>query len=345
MQLLDTLKTLCYLSGVSGTEDETRDYIFERALRAADEVRTDALGNVLAFKRGARAGDRRLMLFAHMDEVGLIVTSVTGEGLLKFDFVGGVDRRIALGKRVFIGRERVPGVVGLKPVHLLERDEKSAVPKLDALTVDIGAESREEALGLVSLGDTAVFDDNVMELGDGFLSAKAIDDRVGCAVLLTLLEEELCRDVWFAFTAQEEVGSRGAFGAAYAIEPELALILEGTTAADIPGVEEHKRVCELGGGPVIPFMDRGTVYDPALRELLISAAEKNGLPWQTKRAVAGGTDGAAVQRSGAGARVAGLAAPIRNIHSPICVAKISDMEDMLRLTRLFLEETVSGEEG
>ncbi|MCL2343205.1 MAG: M42 family metallopeptidase [Firmicutes bacterium] len=338
--LIDTLKTLCYLSGVSGAEDEVRDYILERVMPLADEVRTDALGNVLVFKKGAKSPEKSLMLCAHMDEVGLIVTHITDEGLLKFDFVGSVDRRVVLGKRVFVGKDRVPGVIGVKPTHLLEKDEKSAVPKLDALFIDIGAESREEALNFVGLGDVCVFDDNVMEFGDGYLSAKAIDDRVGCAVSLELLEEELPRDAWFAFSVQEEVGTRGAYTAAFALKPDIAVALEGTTAADLPSVEEFKQVCNLGGGPVLPFMDRGSIANTALRNLLISVAEKNGIPWQTKRLIAGGTDAGAIQRTGEGARVAGLAAPVRGIHSPICVAKISDMEDMLRLSRLFLKASV-----
>ena len=169
------------------------------------------------------------------------------------------------------------------------------------------------------------------------LKAKAIDDRVGCAVLLTLLKEELPMDCTFVFSAQEEVGTRGAFGYAFSVKPEVALVVEGTTASDIPGTPEHMTVCAPGLGPVIPFMDGGTIYDRGLFELLRRLAEENGIPWQTKHRVAGGTDGRTIQRSRQGVRVAGVAAAVRNIHTPSSVASLADCEEMLKLARLFIQ--------
>ena len=197
-------------------------------------------------EEGARAAGDRLMLCAHMDEVGLIVTHVTEEGFLKFDFVGGVDRRVAIGKPVVLGPDRVPGVVGIKAIHLVSRDEEKKVPKTDAFYLDIGARDREEALSRVEPGTYGSFVCTPEEFGEGLFKAKAVDDRVGCAVLLKLLEEDLPMDVVFVFTAQEEVGTRGAFGAAFSVAPETALVLETTTAADLPGVEGHRRVCAPG---------------------------------------------------------------------------------------------------
>lgn len=336
--MLDTIKTLCYLSGVSGAEDEVRDYILERAMPCADEIITDAMGNLLVFKRGRAAAKQRIMLSAHMDEVGLIVTGYSDDGYLHFDFVGGVDRRVVIGKRVFLGRDRVPGVIGIKAYHLVGREEEKKIPKVDSLYVDIGAKSEEEAKRLVELGDRGVFEDSVLEFGTGFLKAKAIDDRFGCAVMLALLESALPCDAWFAFTVQEEVGCRGAHGAAFRLAPDIALVLEGTTAADLPGVDTERQICRLGYGPVIPFMDRGTIYDPELRSTLIDLANDHGIQWQTKQQIAGGTDASAIQRSRAGVRTAVLAAAVRNIHSPASIASISDMEKVLELTKLFLEE-------
>ena len=336
MDMLDTLETLCCLSGVSGNEKEVRDYILERILPVADELRTDVMGNLLVFKKGAVTPEKRVMLAAHMDEVGLIVTDITDEGFLKVAAVGGIDRRVLPGKRVFVGESRALGVLGGKAVHLAKDDEMKTLPAIGDMTVDIGAATREAAEKLVRLGDVCCFDDSVIRFGDGFIEAKAIDDRTGCAAMVKLLESDLPCDCWFAFTVQEEIGARGAGIAARSIEPDVALILEGTTAADLPGVEG--RVCRLGGGVVIPFMDRGTIYDRELFSLLGRLADENGVRWQTKTRVAGGTDASVIQRSLGGVRAAAVSVPVRNIHSPACVAKLNECEDQLRLARLFLEE-------
>ena len=341
--MLETLKTLCALSGVSGAEDEVRDYILQRVLPLADTVDTDAMGNVIVHKKGAAQMAKKLLLCAHMDEVGFIVRGVTEEGFLRFASVGGIDRRVLPGKRVYIGRDRLPGVIGCKPYHLVDKKEESSCPKEDELLIDIGCRSREDAEKRVELGACCTFSDSVFVLGDGYLKAKAIDDRVGCAVMLKLLECDLPCDVTFAFTAQEEVGTRGAAVAAYATAPDVCLILEGTTATDLPDVGEEKIICHAGSGVVIPFMDGGTVYDRGLYGILTSLAEENGIPWQTKRRVAGGTDGRAVQRSRTGVKTAALACAVRNIHSPASVGKISEFEDMLRLAELFLERFAKGD--
>ena len=204
--------------------------------------------------------------------------------------------------------------------------------------IDIGAKDKAAAEKLVHIGDLIAFDDTVVRFGDGFVKAKAIDDRVGCATMLELIESELPCDCWFTFTVQEEVGTRGSTVAAASIRPDVALVLEGTTAADIPGSEGTERVCCLGSGVVIPFMDRGTIYDKGLFRTLTRLAEENGIPWQTKSKISGGTDGSAVQRSGAGAAVAAVSVAVRNIHSPACVAKVSECEDQLKLAGLFLAE-------
>lgn len=341
--MLDTVKTLCYLSGVSGFEDEVREYILERVMPYADEIMTDAMGNLIVVKKGAVTPAKKVMLCAHMDEVGLIVTGIDEDGYLKFGFVGGIDRRVVIGKRVFIGEDRIPGVIGIKAYHLVSRDEEKNVPKTDEMYIDIGAHSRQEAEKLVKLGDFGVFDDTVVEFGVGYLKAKAIDDRLGCAVMLKLIESDLPCDCTFAFTVQEEVGIRGAKTAAWQVSPQVCLVLEGTTAADLPGSTEANEVCRLDGGVVIPFMDRGTIYDPGLYKVLTAAADELGIKWQTKRMIAGGTDAAAIQRSMGGVRTAGLACGIRNLHSPACVANTADFEPMLRLAERFLEKIAEDE--
>ena len=337
------LKTLCALSGVSGWEDEVRDYILQRALPQADEVETDALGNLYIFKKGAAAPARPIMICAHMDEVGLIITGIDDDGFLRFGFVGGVDRRVVLGKRVFVGPDAVPGVIGLKPKHLCTDEEmENTVPALESLYVDIGAASADEAREKVRLGDRGVFDSTVFEFGDGLLKAKALDDRVGCAAALKVLEQDLPVDTWFVFSVQEELGSRGAAVAAERIRPAYAIILEGTTAADVGGVSHGQEVCYLGRGPVIPFMDRGTIAPRDFWERVTAIATENGIPWQVKEKIAGGTDASAIQRRCVGAKVITISAPLRNIHSPASVGKLSDIEPIPRLCALVLEELSRG---
>ena len=271
-----------------------------------------------------------------MDEVGLIITHVTDEGFLKFGFVGGVDRRIAIGKPVALGPDRVPGIIILKAIHLTDKAELKKVPKTDSLYIDIGAASREEAMKKVPLGTYGSFVSQPEEFGDGFFKARAIDDRIGCAIMLELLKEELPLDVTFAFTAQEEVGTRGAFGAAFSVTPQVALVLETTTAADLPGVDSHRRVCAPGKGPVISYMDGSTIYDRGLFEDLRRLAEDNGIPWQTKEYIAGGNDARTIQRTKQGVRVAAMSAATRYLHAPSSVASVADFKNMLELTRLFL---------
>ena len=334
--MLELLKQLCLLNGVSGDEGEVRAFLRAQAEPYADSIRTDALGNLIVFKQGAKATGNRLLLAAHMDEVGLIITHVTDEGFLKFGFVGGVDRRIAIGKPVVLGPDRVPGIISLKAIHLTDKAELKKVPKTDSLYIDIGAGSREEALEKVPLGTYGSFVSQPEEFGDGFFKARAIDDRIGCAIMLELLKEELPLDVTFAFTAQEEVGTRGAFGTAFSVTPQIALVLETTTAADLPGVDSHRRVCAPGKGPVISYMDGSTIYDRSLFEDLRRLAEDNGIPWQTKEYIAGGNDARTIQRTKQGVRVAAMSAATRYLHAPSSVASVADFKNMLELTRLFL---------
>ena len=241
--MIETIKTLCRLSGPSGAEEPVRQYLLQQARPHADEIRQDAMGNLLVFKRGRKRPTRTILLAAHMDEVGVIVKSATDDGFLRFAFVGGVDRRVVIGKRVFLGPERVSAVVGMKPIHLASAGERKKIPPLEQLYLDLGADSRAEAERLAAPGTYGVFDDTLTELDGDMLSVKALDDRVGCGVMLSLLQQELPVDTWFAFTVCEEVGCRGAFGAAFGLKPEIALVLEGTTAADLPGVTGAKRVC------------------------------------------------------------------------------------------------------
>lgn len=332
----ELLETLCCRNGAPGDEDEVRDFIRDYAAPYATSIRTDPLGNLIVFKKGKCATGHSFLIAAHMDEVAVIVTDVTDEGYLKFRFLGGVDRRVALGKRVFLGTDRVPGIIGIKAIHLVEREEREKIPKADTLYIDIGASSKQQAQQLVDLGTYGYFATQPESFGDGMLKAKALDDRVGCAVMLELLKEDLPLDVVFAFTAQEEVGSCGALGVGYSIAPKMALILEATTAADGAEIEAHKQVCAPGSGPVLLHMDYDAIYDRSLFEELRRIAQENQIPWQCKEYISGGNDAGAFQLSKTGVRVAALAAAVRYLHAPSSVGNLSDFNHILNLTRLFL---------
>lgn len=343
--MMELLKELCLLDGVSGNEDAVRDYIIERVKPYADDLRVDPIGNLIVFKKGAVSAPNALMIAAHMDEVGIMVTHITDQGYLKFDFVGGIDRRVVIGKPVAIGEKKVPGVIGLKAIHMTTKAEREKSPKVDELYIDIGAKDKESASRLVSLGDYGAFVSDAVEFDAGMFKAKAIDDRLGCAVMLKLLEEDLSMDVTFAFTAQEEVGTRGAFGAAFSVHPEVALVLETTTAADIPSVDKAKRVCYAGKGPVILQIDSSTIYDRGLFEELRELAEENGIPWQTKELIAGGNDAKAIQRTREGVRVCAVSAAARYLHAPSTVVSVDDCKNILRLARHFIHSRAKAVEG
>jgi len=339
--MIELLKELCAISGPSGREERVRDYIEAYAKPYADDMLTDPMGNLHVFRKGVNSS-RTLMVCSHMDEVGLIVTGITDDGYLKFDFVGGVDRRVVIGKRVWMGEHNIPGIIGVKAYHLCKGEADKVVPPVNALYVDIGAESKAEAEKFISLGDVGCFDPDVFEFG-GMLKAKALDDRLGCAVCMKLLEQQPPCDTWFVFTCQEEVGARGAGTAAFRIKPDAALILEATTAADLPGIPAHKTICKPGNGVVIPFMDRNTIYNRKFYDVMSRLADANGIQWQTKQMIAGGTDACNIQRSRAGVPVVGLAAALRNIHSPACVGSIADFEGVYKLAGLFMEEYAKGD--
>ena len=334
--MIELLKQLCMLPGVSGGEDAVRAFICKVVKPYADELRVDTMGNVMAIRKGRKTPEKPVVVCAHMDEVGVIVKKITEDGMLKFGFVGGIDPRVVLGRPVRFGDTR--GVVGIKAVHLTTAAERKTMPKAKELYIDIGATSKAAAASKVAPGDYGVFDSEAVEFGDGMLKAKAIDDRIGCAALIKLMEQQPPVDLWYCFTVQEETGLRGATTMAYALDPGIALVLEGTTAADLAEVTDGKAVCRVRGGVVIPFMDGATIYDAGLFELLRSACDKRGIRWQTKSRVSGGTDAGRIHKSREGVRVCALAAPVRYIHSPSGVAAKADCEAVLQAARAFLEE-------
>lgn len=340
-KLIETIRTLADIPGVSGEEGAVREAIFQMIREHADHVETDALGNLIATKKGLRPAKNRLLLSAHMDEVGFIITHVEDSGLLRFDSVGGIDSRVVVGKSVEVGEKRIYGVIGVKAIHQAEEKEREEPIKLEKLFIDIGAKDRAEAEALVCPGDRVIFHSQFREIGDGHILSRALDDRAGCAVLVELLRHELPCDCTFSFTVQEETGCTGAVTAAYAAQPDIAIAVEATTASDIAGVDEGKEVCKFGGGPVISFMDRGTVYDSGLYRLAMNTAKERGIPAQTKAGVFGGNESRSLQTSRSGARTMAVSMPCRYIHSASNMLRCSDIEDTKNLLLALIE--VQGE--
>ncbi len=329
------LQDLCALDGVSSDETAVRDYIFTHAQPHSDEIFTDVMGNLLVFRKGKRAVEQPLLLAAHMDEIGIIINKCGEDGMLKFAFVGGVDTRVAIGRTVRFPNG-VLGVIGIKAVHLTTKEERTKTPAVKSLYIDIGATSKKEAQEKVPLGTCGAFPTTPADFGDGLFKAKAIDDRAGCAILLDLLQEQPATDTWFAFTVQEEVGLRGAATVVNRVHPACCLVVEGTTAADLAGVPAHKQICQLRKGAVLPFMDGGTIYDKKQHRALCEYANAQGILWQTKHMVAGGTDAGRIHK--AGVPCVGVAVPVRNIHTAVSVMAWADFEGVHALAKAFLEK-------
>lgn len=334
-RLIDDLKALSELRGVSGDEAEVRRFIRERVTPLADEVFTDTLGNLYAHKRG-KAGAPVICVCAHMDEVGMLIKGYTETGELKYS-PAGIDPRVMPGRRVRVGRDGVPGVIGAKAIHLQSEEEfEKSFPHRE-LTIDVGAKDKADAEKLVSIGDYACFDVEFIEFGDGLVSGKALDDRVGCAILMELLRDEYDCDFFAVFTVQEECGLRGASVVAEHVHPDLALILEGTTANDMPEVKGHQCVTRLGGGPALTFMDRGVMVRPQMLDALRSAAKEAGVTYQLRQGVKGGTDIDMIHKAVGGCIGGGISVPCRYIHSASSVASKADIEGAYVLAHAFLK--------
>ena len=327
------LKDLCILNGTSGDEKPVRQYIINE-IKDYCEYEIDSLGSIIAYKKGKKTADKKIMLCAHMDEVGFIITDIDENGMLSFAPVGGIDPRVTYDRAVEING--IKGVIGLPPVHLISDEEKKKAPDFKHLRIDIGANNREEAEKFVSLGDYAYFVSEYYEYGDGYVKSKALDDRIGCMLLIELIKSELEYNTYFCFNVQEEVGLRGSTCTSYQVQSDISVILESTTAADLCGVTGSERVCVLGDGPVISFMDGRTVYDSELYNLARKTADENNIKSQTKTAIAGGNDAGAIQISGKGSRVLAISLPCRYIHSGSSVVKKSDIEETRRLLKALL---------
>lgn len=333
----EELQTLCSLEGISGRESAVRSWLKEQlsACPAVKEIKEDPLGNLLVWVKGKQPADKTVLFSAHMDEVGMMVTDVTEDGYLALAAVGGVDPVVVYGHAARVNGHL--GVVAGKAIHQCSGDEKEQVPAWGKLLLDIGAADREEALTVAQPGGSVVFDGEWAELGDDLIKAKALDDRMGCLLLLDLIRRQPAYDIVVAFVTQEEVGLRGATVAGHTVQPDIAVVVETTTAADLAGVSGTKRVCQVGKGPVVSFMDGRTLYDASLYQRVRQMAADAGISTQTKTMVAGGNDAGALQQAGKGVQVTAVSLACRYLHSPACVLSWKDAEHTLSLLSLLAD--------
>lgn len=332
------LEKLTNAFGVSGAENDVREIIKNEMGKLCDSVETDSMGNLICFKRGTKGYHNSIMLTSHMDEVGFIVNGITKEGYLRFKTVGGIDARVIISKRVIVGKSRISGVIGAKPTHLQDGKGGNAT-KVKDLLIDIGANDENDAKTKVKIGDYICFDSDYVEFGNNLIKAKALDDRIGCNILMHLANQRYNNDVYYVFTVQEEVGCRGATIAAYSVKPNIAIVVEGTTCSNVPGTDDHSFSTKLRGGAALSILDGGSYSDKDLIKSIYNTAKKNNINVQYKQTTLGGNDAATIHLSREGIKTAVISVPCRYIHSPSSVASKDDINSCFSILYKFLKET------
>lgn len=345
----ELLKELSQAFGPTGCEGNVGELICKRAENYCHLYATDRMGNFV-FKLAPKvysAHTKKIMISAHMDEVGMMITDIDGDGYLKFDTLGGIDERVLCGRNVVIGDEnkKINGVIASKAIHHQSAEERKKATKVSDMYIDIGATSKEEAEKYVDIGDFATFDSDFVLFGknERLVKSKALDDRLGCAVMLEVMkllaesENENSNELYFCFTVREEVGLSGAQTVAQVIKPDYAIVLETTAIADIDDVSPELRVADIGEGGVVSVMDRSTIYNQKLVSYLLELAELKGIKAQVKRYVSGGNDAGHIHKSGDGVKTVALSAPTRYLHSPACVASLDDFDAMIDLVKALIE--------
>ena len=340
----ELLKELSLAFGPSGCEDEVREIIrkfIEENMPESAELFEDKNGGL--FLHVKNEGKPRLMVCAHMDEVGFMVTHIEENGLLRFGCVGGIDPIVLTAKPV-VSESGHYGAIIAKPVHLLSHEERDKKPSVSNMLIDIGARSREDAERITFVGEYFTFDSDYVEYGDGYVKCKALDDRLGCAIMCMVIkdlrEKKISSgyDLYFAFTCREEVGYSGAFGAAHMIRPEYGVVIESKAVADVYGVSEQKKVCVLGDGAIVSFADLGAIYDRDFTRHIMELCDKKGIKYQVHRVVSGGNDARHLQLSGNGCRIGLLSAASRYIHSPADVVHYDDLDAIYKALKEVISE-------
>jgi putative aminopeptidase FrvX len=331
------LEKLTNAVSVSGDEGAVRKIVLDQITPIVDEVKVDALGNVLATKKGSKPGCLKVMIAAHMDEIGFMITSGDSKGIFRFAAVGGIDSRQLAGKPVWVGKDKVPGVIGAKPIHLTTASERKNTISIDSLRIDVG----EKSASKVQVGDRATFATAYQRLGPS-IRAKALDDRLGILNLIEMLKNSPPNiDLLAAFTVQEEVGLRGAKVAAFALEPDMALALDCTPAYDLPAREDEENTrynTRLDHGPALYVADGATISDPRLIRHFINTAEAQEIPYQIRQAGGGGTDAGVIHKQRVGIPSMSISVPGRYLHTAASIVRIIDWQNTLNLVHAALSE-------
>jgi putative aminopeptidase FrvX len=335
MTLVETLETLANACGVTGREEEIAGLMKKFLKSYADEVKEDRLGNVIGIRRGRKDGPK-IMLAAHMDEIGLLVKTITKKGFLYFVKVGGIDDRILLAQKVIVHTEKGPlhGIIGSRPPHIQKLEERQKVISYDELFIDIGARSREDAQKMgVKIGDAVSFDIRFARIGKNAVIGKALDDRAGCALMIEILKRLKSTEcsVYAVGTVQEEAGSRGAATSAFDISPDVAFALDVTVTGDTPGTKEVEAPIKMGKGPALTVADAGMIVPQRILRLLTDVAEQNKIPYQLETLMGGSTDAARILLTKEGVPSGAVSVPARYIHSPASMLDLEDAENSVKL--------------
>ncbi|HEX3012803.1 MAG TPA: M42 family metallopeptidase [Methanobacterium sp.] len=332
----DLLEKLSNATGISGFEGNIREIIKDELKDYVDEIEVDNLGNIIAVKKG-KANGKKIMLAAHMDEIGLMVRYIDKKGFINFSKIGGINDQMLLNQEVYIHTDngKVLGVLGSKPPHRMKASEKKKVIEYENMFIDIGAKDKEEAEKLVKVGDPITIKHEFSPLQGSVVTGKAFDNRVGCLTLIeTLKRVNSDATIYGVGTVQEEVGLKGARTSAFKINPDLAIALDVTISGDHPGIKEDEAPAKLGGGPVVVLTDasgRGIITHPKVKKLLIETAEKEEIPYQLEVSEGGTTDATAIHLTREGIPTGVLSAPTRYIHTPVEVVDLDDIENTVKL--------------
>jgi len=332
------LEKLSNAFGPSGCEYEVTSIIKEIMSKYYDDYIEDNMGNLIYHNKGMKLDNNIIMLTAHTDEVGFMITSVTDDGYLKFATVGGIDPNILISKKVVIGTNKIKGVIGVKPIHHNKSNEQNI--KISDLYIDVGALNKDDALKIIEIGDYVCFDSKFKHFGNNCIKGKALDDRIGCYILTEIAKAKIDLDYYLCFVTQEEIGCRGAIQVTKTLNPDMAIIIEGTTCSDVPGTTEYGYSTHLGNGPALSVKDGGAYSDRNFTNEIYKCAKENNIKCQFKRTTMGGNDASAIQIYSKGTKVSAVSVPCRYIHSQSCVASIDDVENTIKLLKKYLKSKV-----
>ena len=323
---MELLKTLTQAFGASGNENNICEILKANVKNYCDEISVDALGNLIAHKKGS---GKKVMISAHMDEIGIIATFIDKNGFIRFSNVGGLYTKQLVGRRVKFENGTI-GVIGS------EEEDFDKKAELSKLFIDIGEKSEDSTKKYVNIGDMASFEGDYYQ-NSNIVISKALDNRVGCYILLEAMKDtKTDNDLYFVFSSQEEVGLRGAKAAAYSINPDYAIAVDVTDTGDCPSSPSN--CVKLGGGAAIKIMDRSVLCDSYVRGFMIDIARENNIPYQLEIMTDGGTDAGAMHLSRGGVKTGGISVPTRYIHSPSEMASVGDIKDCIRLLKTVIEK-------